>query len=115
MFKGSFRTSTGGGGGGSANLVWASVGSGQSPFTVWGNVNAVAVDLTNGNVTVRLPAAAAHTGEIFTVKHDAGSIAANTLTVSSAGGTIDGLATINILQTQSSTRLSSDGSNWKVI
>jgi glutaminase len=75
----------------------------------------VKVDVTAGAVAVLLPAAAGVAGEIFTVKHAAGTIATNSITVTSSGGTIDGGASIIMLQTLSTTRVSSDGTNWLVI
>ena len=105
----------GSGGSGSADLSWVNVNNSQSPFTVWGSANAVDVDMSGGDVTIQLPSAASSTGKILTVKHSLGSVSTYTLKITSAGGTIDGQAEQTISQAKSSTRISSDGTHWKVI
>ena len=76
---------------------------------------AVDVDMSGGDVTIQLPSAASSTGKILTVKHSLGSVSTYTLKITSAGGTIDGQAEQTISQAKSSTRISSDGTHWKVI
>jgi hypothetical protein len=112
MFRGGWRGG-GGGGGGSADLVWATATTTTFSFT--GTTNAVACDVSSNAMTVQLAAASTKTGKIFTIKHSAGPIATNPVTISSAGGTIDGLSTVVVGQSLSTTRVSSDGTNWQII
>ena len=102
-------------GDGAASLTWTTVNNAGSPLTAWGQSNAADVDVSSGDVTVQLPSASSTTGQIFTIKHSAGSLLSNTLKITSAGGLIDGLTEATITAEKSSTRVSSDGSNWKVI
>lgn len=69
-------------------------------------------DSTNGNFTVTLPAATrVHDMEITLKK----VVAANTVTVNTLGGTIDGAATTTLVAQWASKTLYSDGDNWYII
>ncbi len=113
MFRGNWRGTSGGGGGGGGSTedVWASHSS-SSTFTFTGTTNSVKCDVSSNPVTIQLPAASGNTGKVFRIKHYLGPIETNNITISSAGGTIDGLATIVVSQNKSNTRVSSDGANW---
>ena len=115
MFRGSFRAvSSGGGGGGSADLTWSSTSS--TSFSFSGNTNAVRVDVSSNAVDVILPApGGSNSGKIFTIKHIAGDLNTNNLTVTPTSGSIDDAASVTMFQNKSSIRVSSDGSNWNVI
>lgn len=115
MFRGSFRNvSSGGGGGGSADLTWASTSSTAYSFS--GSQNAVKADVSGNAVEIQLPSAAANTGKIFTVKHWAGDLATNSLTLTSpTSGQIDGSASIRLYQERIAVRASSDGADWSII
>jgi hypothetical protein len=113
MFRGNWRGGSGGGGGTSADLVWATVSSGTFTFT--GTTNAVTCDVSSTAITVQLPLASSFTGKIYTIKHVSGPILTNPITITSSGGTIDGLTTIVVSQTKSTTRVSSDGTGWQII
>lgn len=65
----------------------------------------------SGGFTVTLPTAVGAT-RAYTVKKIA---AANTLTVASASGTIDGAATVTIVVQYESITVVSDGTNWFVV
>lgn len=88
--------------------------NGQLSFTDGqGNVIWFA-DTTSGNVTVTLPDAAETTADtIFTVKRI--SAGANTLTVNTGGGNIDGAASQTINTQYASYSYVSDGTNWWII
>jgi hypothetical protein len=65
-------------------------------------------------MTVTLPSAASHTGRNLTVKRT--NTTANTVTVGSASGTIDGAASYIIPGgTLNSITVVSDGTNWYII
>jgi hypothetical protein len=72
----------------------------------------VLVNANAGNVTYTLPDAAGNSGRVLKVKRTDSS--ANTLTVSSAGGQIDGAATANLAGLNVVTVVS-DGSDWYII
>tara|TARA_R100000329_G_scaffold95303_3_gene79260 strand:- start:95 stop:772 length:678 start_codon:yes stop_codon:yes gene_type:complete len=103
-----------GGSGGTADLVWGTHSS-AAKFTFTGSTNAVSCDVSSNAIEVELPQASSKSGKIYTIKHSAGPIATNSITISSAGGTVDGLATVVVSQNLSSTRASSDGTNWFII
>ncbi len=117
MFRGNWRGSSGGGGGGggggTAELVWDATST--SSYTFSGSYNALKVDVTSNSVSVILPGASGYTGKVYTVKHVAGDISVYTISISSSSGTIDGLSSVTINQNLSTTRLSSDGTNWFII
>lgn len=115
MFRGSFRGGSGGGGGGGTDtLVWDTVTT-PGTYTISGTTNAVEADVSAGSINVQLPAASAHGGKVFTVKHTAGNLASNALTLSSVSGNIDDAASYQIFQTLSSTRVASNGTRWNII
>ena len=71
-------------------------------------------DTTSGNVTITLPNAAEVTADtIYTVKRI--SAGANTLTVATGGGNIDGAATHSIGTQYASYSYISDGSSYWII
>ena len=113
MFRGNWRGSGGGGGGGGTALVWDSTSAATYSFS--GNTNSLKVDVSSNAVAVTLPAPGGVSGQIFTVKHSAGNIGSNPITISSSSGTIDGLASLVMNQNLSTTRVSSDGTNWVLI
>jgi hypothetical protein len=60
--------------------------------------------------TITLPAAVSATGLTFTIKR----LTANAVTVASAGGTIDGAATLALAAQYDFITVISDGSNWYI-
>lgn len=68
-------------------------------------------DTTAAPFTITIPTAVGATGRTITIKKIASS--ANALTVASAGGLIDGAATILPLLKESYA-LTSDGANWQI-
>lgn len=68
------------------------------------------VILVNGNVNGTLPSAVGIAGREYTIKLTSGTMT----TVSSAGGSIDNAATLNISAVNSSRNFVSDGTNWYV-
>ena len=113
MFRGNWRSASGGGGGGTSDLVWATATAGTFTFT--GTTNAVKCDVSSTAITVQLPLASSFAGKIYTIKHTLGPILTNPITITSSGGSIDGLATIVVSQTKSTTRICSDGTDWQII
>jgi hypothetical protein len=65
-----------------------------------------------GSLTVTLPTASGRNGRVYTIKKVA---AANTVTIASAGGTIDGAASINMTTQYDYRTVISNGTNWFVI
>lgn len=96
-------------------LAWATPASGTLTVTTQTGAYFVAagigVVLANGTFTVTLPAAASNSGRTINVKN----IGTGTITVGSAGGTIDGSASITIAQRYNSMTVVSDGTNWFII
>ena len=87
---------------------------GQNTFTDGQGGKYWFVDTTADNVTVTLPDATTVTADtIFTVKRTTGG--ANTLTVTTGGGTIDGAATFSIPTQYASYSFISDGTNYWII
>jgi hypothetical protein len=71
------------------------------------------VDSTSGDVTVILPAAVNHAGEIVKIKKNAD---ANNVTIdANSSETIDGSTTIILESPRSAVQLICDGSNWHVM
>lgn len=118
MFRGSFRGSSGGGGGGGgADITWSSKSYDGSAyaFAAGGNLG-VYVNVSGGAVEVQLPSAAANSGKVYYVKHETGDLATNALTITSpTSGNVEGLTTLRIYQTQSTTKVSSNGTNWLIV
>lgn len=71
------------------------------------------IDTTGGNVTYQLPRAKDTVGRIWSVKRLSGG--ANTLTVSTDGGNIDGAATHDITIQYESYSYLSDGDNYWIV
>ena len=117
MFRGSFRaTSGGGGGGGGDDISWQAISAAsQQPYPMSAANNGVKVDVSAGAVSITLPAPAGVSGKIFTIKHSAGNIASNNITITATGSQIDGLASLVMTQNLSTTRVSSDGSDYIII
>lgn len=87
---------------------------GQSTFTDGQGNKYWFVDTSGGNVTVTLPAATEVTADIiYTVKRTTGG--ANTLTVTTGGGNIDGAASQTINTQYASYSYVSDGENYWII
>lgn len=72
----------------------------------------VKADCTSGPVTITLYTAVGHAGSIIAVKKV--DISANQLTIASAGGTIDGNATVIVGQQFVSYSMISDNANWNI-
>jgi hypothetical protein len=86
----------------------------DSPYSVAASDTIIFCNATGGNMTVTLPSAASHTGRNLTVKRI--NTTANTVTVGSAAGTIDGAASYIIPGgTLNSITVVSDGTNWYII
>ncbi len=73
----------------------------------------ILANATSGNVTITIPDATLVSSSQYIVKRIDGS--ANTLTVDTGGGTIDGSSSITIPRQYVSVHLVSDGTNWFVI
>lgn len=87
---------------------------GQNTFTDGQGNKYWFADTTAGNVTVTLPDATGQTADIiYTVKRI--SAGANTLTVATDGGNIDGAATFSIPTQYASYSFVSDGANYWII
>jgi len=86
----------------------------DSPYSVAASDTIIFCNATGGNMTVTLPSAASHTGRSLTVKRT--NTTANTVTVGSAAGTIDGAASYIIPGgTLNAITVVSDGTNWYII
>ena len=114
--------------GGAANLILTGNFQGQgaiylntvskvfadSPYSVAASDRVIFCNATGGNMTVTLPSAVIHVGRQITVKRT--NTTANTVTVGSAAGTIDGSATYIIPGgTLNSITVTSDGTNWYIV
>lgn len=87
---------------------------GQNTFTDGQGGKYWFADTTNGDVTVTLPDATTVTADtVFTVKRISGG--ANTLTVTTGGGNIDGTASHSIPTQYASYSYVSDGTNYWII
>ena len=118
MFRGG-RRAVAGGGGGSTSLGWASINSSVSPysFSVSSGTNALTVTMT-GDLDIMLPSASAGSGLIYTIRHISGSLTSNLLKIKSNGGNVEGNAAgvgVTITSSQSTTRVSSNGTEWLII
>lgn len=69
-------------------------------------------DPSGGGFTFTLPEANQNTGRLIIVKHVGAS---GTITVASAGGTIDGETSVLVTQQWSAVHFVSDGSNWVIV
>lgn len=67
--------------------------------------------LANGAITITLPTASGISGRQYTIKN----ISSSTVTLASAGGTIDGSTTISLTSKNEAVTVQSDGTNWYVI
>ena len=119
MFRGGWRA-TQGGGGGTSTLGWASISSSNNPYTfsTTSGTNAVAVTMTTGDLDIMLPSAAAGVGLVYTIRHVAGSLTASLLKIKSNGGDVEGSPAgvgVIITSNQSTTRVSSNGTEWLII
>ena len=86
----------------------------DSPYSVANSDNIIFCNATGGNMTVTLPSAVTFASRTITVKRT--NITANTVTVGSAAGTIDGAASYIIPGgTLNSITVVSDGTNWYII
>lgn len=86
----------------------------QSTFTDGQGGKYWFADTTSGNVTITLPAASETTADtVFTVKRVSGG--ANSLTVTTGGGNIDGAATHSIPTQYASYSYVSDGENYWIV
>ncbi len=79
-------------------------------LTKWTHRWMYVVDTTSGNRQVVLPAASSTVDIEQIIKRSTGG--ANTCTISSDGGNIDGTASYTIATQYASVRLISDGDNW---
>jgi hypothetical protein len=68
-------------------------------------------DTTSAGFTITLPTAVGVSGRVYVIKK---TVAANTLTIATGGGNIDGNATISVSTQNQSYTLVSDGTNWLV-
>ena len=86
--------------------------------TVTGAYSATLLDYTilgdtgSGNVTVTLPAASAGSRKIYNIKKVDSS---NTLTIATAGGNIDGVASKSLTTLNESLSFHSNGTDWFII
>ena len=86
----------------------------DSPYSVATSDNIIFCNATGGSMTVTLPSAVTFASRTLTVKRT--NTTANTVTVGSAAGTIDGAATYIIPGgTLNSITVVSDGTNWYII
>ena len=86
----------------------------DSPYSVATSDNIIFCNATGGSMTVTLPSAVTFASRTLTVKRT--NTTANTVTVGSAAGTIDGAATYIIPGgTLNSITVISDGTNWYLI
>ena len=86
----------------------------DSPYSVANSDNIIFCNATGGNMTVTLPSAVTFASRTITVKRT--NTTANTVTVGSAAGNIDGSATYIIPGgTLNSITVVSDGTNWYII
>jgi hypothetical protein len=86
----------------------------DSPYSVATSDNIIFCNATGGNMTVTLPSAVTFASRKITVKRT--NTTANTVTVGSAAGTIDGAASYIIPGgTLNSISVVSDGTNWYII
>jgi hypothetical protein len=86
----------------------------DSPYSVATSDNVIFCNSTGGNMTVTLPSAVTFASRKITVKRT--NTTANTVTVGSAAGTIDGAASYIIPGgTLNSITVVSDGTNWYII
>jgi len=86
----------------------------DSPYSVAASDNIIFCNATGGSMTVTLPSAVTFASRTLTVKRT--NTTANTVTVGSAAGTIDGAATYIIPGgTLNSITVVSDGTNWYLI
>lgn len=86
----------------------------DSPYSVAASDNIIFCNATGGSMTVTLPSAVTFASRTLTVKRT--NTTANTVTVGSAAGTIDGAATYIIPGgTLNSITVISDGTNWYLI
>jgi hypothetical protein len=80
-----------------------------------GSNNVILANVSTGQVTLNIPAASTCTGRVYTIKRQ-GATLANALTISAAGGLIEGepnlVLTGNLKEV---VQLISDGLNWWVI
>lgn len=83
-------------------------------YSVSGFDKVVLADATGGAFTVTLPNAAFRKNQqpIIVKRLNAGG---NAVTIGSAGGTIDGAATVSLAAQYSTKSFMSDGSNWHMI
>ena len=85
----------------------------DSPYSVANSDNIIFCNATGGNMTVTLPSAVTFASRTITVKRT--NATANTVTVGSAAGNIDGSATYIIPGgTLNSITVVSDGTNWYI-
>jgi hypothetical protein len=86
----------------------------DSPYSVATSDNIIFCNATGGNMTVTLPSAVTFASRKITVKRT--NTTANTVTVGSSAGTIDGAASYIIPGgTLNSITVVSDGTNWYII
>ena len=86
----------------------------DSPYSVATSDNIIFCNATGGNMTVTLPSAVTFASRTLTVKRT--NTTANTVTVGSAAGTVDGAANYIIPGgTLNSITVISDGTNWYLI
>ncbi len=99
----------------SGTLTVTSVDNGDSPYTVLGSDQFLAVDTSGGVVTIRLPNAPA-TGTVFYVKDSAGTAAASNITVTTVGGAvnIDGATSFVMNTAYESISVVFDGTAYEV-
>lgn len=87
-----------------------------------GNYNVLSTDyivaktgITGGGDTVTLPDATTNSGQVFIIKDESGSAATNNITVATAAGNIDGVATFTMNVNYGSAGFYSNGTNYFVI
>lgn len=86
----------------------------DSPYSVVASDRVIFCNATGGNMTVTLPSAVVHVGRQLTIKRT--NTTANTVTVGSAAGTIDGSVSYIIPGgTLNSITVVSDGTNWYIV
>jgi hypothetical protein len=85
----------------------------SAAYSVGKSDHCLLVTTTSGGVTVTLPAASAVPFKIFIVKKV--TTDANAVTIATAGGTIDGGATLAFTTSRGMRMVISDGSNYAVI
>ena len=100
---------------GASVVAITTVNNAASPYTVLSTDEFIAVNVTGGAVTIRLPNSTT-TGRVITVKDSNGLAATSNISVTTVGGTvtIDGQTTYTMATNYLSLNLIFDGTNYEV-